>query len=185
MRKRYILSIVTALGVAGYLTLNDNQDNSFSGNIDNTQQEADFIIKGMISATYGKDGSLSQQLDATSAKHYPEGLTQLEQPDMIIYSEQQASWGVKAKQGKIKQHNEIDLIGDVQAIPLVNDGSQFSLQTQILHINASNQTAQTSEAVIIESDVNRINATGMNLNLKNQTATFDNQVRGVHVPNKN
>lgn len=166
MRKRYILSIVTALGIAGYLTINDHQDNGFSNNAEHAKQEADFIIKGLISATYGKDGSLNQQLDALSAEHFPEDVTQLEQPNVVIYNEQQASWGVKAKQGSITKQNNIALTGDVQAIPLVNDGSQFSLQTQSLNINVSDQTAQTQDDVIIESDHNRIDATGMNLNLK-------------------
>lgn len=183
MRKRYILSIVTALGIAGYLAFNDNPDNSFSGTAD-TAQEADFIIKGLASATYGNDGSLNQQLDAQSAQHFPDDTTQLEQPNVIIYNEQRASWGVKAQQGNIKKQNQINLMGDVQAIPLETDGSQFSLQTQTLSVNVAEQTAHTQDAVILESDQNQITATGMSLNLKTQTASFNNQVRGVHEPNK-
>lgn len=184
MRKRYILSIVTALGIAGYLGITDKQNNTSLSNTENTSQEADFIIQGLVSATFDKNGDLSQQLDATRATHYPSNDTQLEKPNIIIYSNQQASWGVKAQQGNIKQQNQVDLQGDVQAIPLVNDGSQFSLQTQTLHVNMAEQTAHTTDSVTIESDQNQLHAVGMEMNLKTQMATFHNQVRGVHVPNE-
>jgi len=48
MRRRYIVTIITALVVAAYLTLDEEQDNKKIA-LDATQSEPDYIISGFLS----------------------------------------------------------------------------------------------------------------------------------------
>lgn len=183
MRKRYIATILTAFGVVGYLAMDDSHDpiKVQNGNIQGA--EPDYIINGLSAENYGKDGKLSQQIDAVKATHYPDSdTTMLVEPSVVVHKDNLPRWGIRSNTGSINSKQMLILKGDVLIVPM-EDGNTLSLSTEELNVDLNKHMADTDKLVLIESDVTELQAIGMSLNLDAQQANFKSQVRGKHVPN--
>lgn len=183
MRKRYILTIVTAFAVAAYMSLDDQQTTVTDVPQDLIDQEPDYIIHGLSAESFSDDGLLSQQINAVSASHYPaDDITLLDKPALILYEAGLPRWGVRSESGRLLKQNNIALSGDVIIVPLHESGGDFSLTTPSLRIDLASQMADTDDKVVIESDSSELLATGMTIFLDKQLVTFKSQVRGRHDP---
>jgi len=183
MRRRYIVTILTALGVVGYLAVDDKELAPDNASIEVISQEPDYIIKGVVAQFYDKNGQLDRQINALSARHFPANdSTELITPTMVIRKGLEAHWSIKSKQGVLSKGETLDLNGDVSITPLKDSQADFSLSTQHLSMDLNKQIADTAEPVLIESPSTRLNAKGMNMNLKTQQVQFKSQVRGQHDP---
>ena len=184
MRRRYIVTILTALAVVAYLALDDKQTGPTSNAQQAIEQEPDYIIKGLKAQNYNEFGQLERQIDAISARHYPiDDSTKLIKPSVILRQGKEPQWEVKAQQGNLLQGQMLNLDGQVQILPLQKSGGQFSLKTEHLSVDLKQQMADTDTQVLIESPSTELTAKGMNLDLVKQQAKFKSQVRGIHDPN--
>lgn len=184
MRRRYIVTILTALGVVGYLALDDKQtapDNASV--IDAINQEPDYIIKGVKAEHYDKNGVLGRKIEAESAEHLPiSDTTKLIQPSVILRDKQNPIWSVKSQNGLLLGTQTLELNGDVQVLPMKGSQTELSLKTEHISIDLDKQIADTSENVLIESPDTKIHSKGMNMNMITQQVQFTSQVRGQHDP---
>ena len=183
MRKRYIVTILTALAIVGYMTLDDQQELEVVISDTLADQEPDYIIEGLDAESYDEQGMLTQQISAEKALHYPQDdITVLEKPAVILHENNQPKWGVKSNSGRLLKNETIHLSGEVIILPLQSNGSDFSLSTASLNIDLIKQIADTDDTVLIESDNSQLNAQGMTIILDKQLVNFKSQVRGRHVP---
>ncbi len=171
MRRRYIVTILTAIGVVGYLAVDDKQLGPISNAQQAIQQEPDYIIQDLKARHYNADGQLDRTVQASTAHHYPfDDRTKLLAPALTLHQGDQAQWQVSSQQGKLLQGEMLDLDGDVQVSPQQQDAGIFSLNTQHLSID-------------ISSPSTKLTATGMKLDMIKQQASFKSHVRGIHNPN--
>jgi LPS export ABC transporter protein LptC len=182
MRRRYIVTIITALVVAAYLSNDENQDSKrvAKGAI---EAEPDYLIQGLSLSKYGNKGLLSQQIDSDKATHYPhDNSVSFEQPRIILRQGSTPQWGITSKEGRLIKDEMLILNGNVQIVPLQQESGAFSLSTEALNINLTKQVADTDSRVIIESDTTKLTAVGMNMNMDTQITQFKSNVRGLHDP---
>ncbi len=183
MRRRYIVTILTAIGVVGYLALDDSQLGPISNAQQAIEQEPDYIIQGLKARHYNADGQLDRNIQAKSARHYPfDDRTKLLEPAMILSQGEQPQWQVRSQQGKLLQGQILELDGDVQVSPMQQDAGIFALSTEHLSIDLKQQIADTDESVVISSPSTKLTAKGMNLDMVKQQARFKSHVRGIHEP---
>jgi len=183
MRRRYIVTILTALGVVGYLALDDKQTTPDNTPVEAINQEPDYIIKGVKAQYYDKKGLLERQIEAKNARHLPEtDTTELIQPSVVLRDQQKPQWRVKSKEGVLLGDRLLELDGDVIVTPLEGNESDLSLSTQHISIDLNKQIADTNEDVLIESPSTQIHSKGMNMDMVTQQVQFKSQVRGQHDP---
>lgn len=183
MRRRYIVAILTALGVVAYMALDDGTGGASILNPNQVSLEPDYIINGVSVEHYGKKGRLDQQIDAKSATHYPkDNNTIFDQPSVILRDGEQPLWGVRALKGNLEGDDILVLEGNVQIVPMGKEREAFSLATERLSIDLHKEIADTDETVNIESISTKLVAVGMTLNLATEQATFKSKVRGQHDP---
>lgn len=183
MRKRYIVTILTALAVVAYLALDDHQTTTEIVAQDLIDQEPDYIIEKLSAESFSDNGDLTQQINAFKATHYPkDDITVLEKPSIMLYEAGIPKWGVRSNTGHLLQQKTIKLEGGVIVVPLSPQGGDFSLSTNRLNIDLVSQMADTDDKVVIESDRSELLATGMTILLDQQFVKFKSQVRGRHDP---
>lgn len=183
MRRRYIVTIITALVVAAYLTLDEEQDNKKIA-LNATQSEPDYIISGLSLENYNDKGLLNQQIESESATHFPhDNSVVFEQPKIILRQGSTPQWGITSNNGQLIQDKQLVLTGNIQVVPMQEDEGAFSLSTEKLTIDLEKQIADTDSKVLIESDKTKLTAIGMKMNMNDQVTTFKSQVRGIHDPN--
>lgn len=186
MRRRYIATILTALGVVGYMALDDGSGGANLLAPEKISTEPDYIISGLSAEHFGKKGFLDQQIDAKSATHYPHNNTTiLDSPSVIVREGEQPHWGVRANIGELRGDEVLVLKGQVQIVPMGKEKENFSLSTEELSIDLNNQIANTDKLVTIESISTHLQAVGMTLNLATEQAKFKSKVRGQHDPKAN
>jgi len=186
MRKRYIVTILTALAIVAYLTLDDQQSSSEVIPEALANQEPDYIIEGLDTESFDENGMLRQQIAAAKAVHYPkDDITLLTKPTILLHKNNLPRWGVKSNSGQLLNQERIELKGEVIIVPISADSNTFSLSTNSLNIDLNKQIADTDDTVIIESDSSELNAKGMTIYLDKQRVNFKSQVRGRHVPKVN
>jgi lipopolysaccharide export system protein LptC len=183
VRRRYIVTILTAIGVVGYLALDDKQQGPTNNTQQAIQQEPDYIIKGLNAQHYNAQGQLDRLIKADGAHHYPfDDSTQLDNPNLTLHQAAQPQWQVSAKKGTLNQDDILELNGRVQVTPLQQNAGAFSLSSPHLSIDLEQQIADTDKPVIISSPSTKLTATGMNLDMVKQQATFKSTVQGTHNP---
>lgn len=183
MRKRYIATILTAFGVVAYLAMDDSHEPIKVQNGNTQRAEPDYIINGLSAENYGKDGKLTQQIDAIKATHFPDSdTTVLTEPSVVVHKNDLPRWGIRSNTGSLKSSQILVLEGDVLIVPM-EKGNTLSLSTEELNVDLDKHMADTDKPVLIESDFTELHAIGMTLNLDAQQANFKSQVRGKHVPN--
>lgn len=183
MRKRYItLLIVIAVLTARYF-MDDISQRGAAFFADEKVLEPDYLMSGLHFDKYDSKGLLTQQIEASSAEHVPQdGSTRFADPKIILREGPQSKWGINALQASLVSEQSLQLNGKVHVIPLSEQESAYSLQTESLFIDLKAETANTQDPVTITSNHSQLDATGMNLSLREQKIELLSHVRGRHDP---
>ena len=105
MRKRYIATILTAFGVVAYLAMDDSHEPIKVQNGNTQRAEPDYIINDLSAENYGKDGKLTQQIDAIKATHFPDSdTTVLTEPSVVVHKNDLPRWGIRSNTGSLKSN---------------------------------------------------------------------------------
>jgi lipopolysaccharide export system protein LptC len=183
MRRRYIVTIITAFMLAAYFTLDEKQDNKQIAQ-SAIESEPDYIITGLSLENYGGQGKLNQQIESENATHYPHNSSvTFDSPKIILRQGSIPQWGITSNSGQLIQDEKLILTGNIQVVPMQKTEGGFSLSTEQLNIDLENHIADTDSKVTIENDATKLTAIGMNMNMNNQVTQFKSEVRGIHDPN--
>lgn len=118
---------------------------------------------------YREDGSLNYRLTAAQIRHFDsEAVTRLQTADLMISHATQPPWLIQAEQGDIHKRPIDDRIEEVvflsenvkmaQEYP---DGRFVRIETPSIYYYPDRQYAETSQNVIIDTDVGRTMAVGL------------------------
>ena len=139
------------------------------------RHEPDIIIENFTAKQFSRTGNVQYILTASKMIHYPDDDTahltnvnfQASEPGKpTMYAI--ADTGILSKKGdEVFLHDNVVLVRDESS-----DSSKITMRTNFLHIIPNQDIAQTNQPVIIENGRNKINASSMIANNKNQTITF-------------
>jgi LPS export ABC transporter protein LptC len=120
---------------------------------------------------YREDGTLNYRLAASQIRHFDtENVTRLRDASLhLIDSEGKAPWDIRARSGEIRQHltpdqppEEVVFLQDQVEMTQENpDGSFVRLQTPSIYYYSERQYAETAQNVMIDTDVGRTKAIGL------------------------
>ncbi|MCZ6618242.1 MAG: LPS export ABC transporter periplasmic protein LptC [Gammaproteobacteria bacterium] len=132
--------------------------------------EPDLYMEEAIITQFRKDGALKYRLAAREIRHFePEKVTRLLAPELTLYSLENPPWHLASVRGNIRQNSTRS--GDaeevVQLRELVTvrqefaDGRYMNLHGASLDLYPDRQYAETDQDVMIDTQVGRTRAVGL------------------------
>jgi len=147
----------------------------------------------MVDATilqYGEDGNLSYRLAAKTIRHFEaDGLTRLNSADLLVQNSDEPPWRIAAEEGEIRitpageQHAEevVLLRENVRMEQKYPDGRFVRVETPSIDYYPDRQYAETSRNVMIDTDVGRTMAVGLQGELRRGLLNlFSSDTERVH-----
>jgi lipopolysaccharide export system protein LptC len=117
-----------------------------------TGRDPDYFVEDFAAKSFGKDGSVVQQLAARKLTHYPDGQpTQVVEPQLTDTQPGKPPVRVRADLGRVSADNEhVYLTGNVVAERDAEAGkSKIKLATEYLHVQPKLEKADTDRRVTI------------------------------------
>ncbi len=144
-----------------------------------------YVLRDFELQVYDEDGKATFNLQAPVLRNNPElKLGTIEQP-VISMHDQGTVWGLTAQTAIMTADKEyVHLSGQVQVQwhdPV--SGNQAEFETADMKIDVTPQTAATEQEVSLFDGLNKLNAIGMNLNMKNNSYTLKQKVRATYAVN--
>jgi lipopolysaccharide export system protein LptC len=128
----------------------------------------DIYMEGAVLRQFGADGLLQYELTTATLRFFEHNDTaHLEAPLLILYDSARRAWQVRALEGVLHSPtvsgagaDRVRLLNDVLLEP-VERREQIRLSTSMLTLYPDRQYAETDQAVIIDGDVGRTAAAGL------------------------
>lgn len=144
-------------------------------------QDPDYFLEDFAATSFGKDGSVIQQLAAKKLTHYPQGLpTQVVAPLLTDTQPGKPPLRVRADIGQVSADNEhVYLTGNVVAERDADSGkSKITLATEYLHVQPKVEKADTDRRVTITDATGTHVGGAMEADNKARTLKLKNGVTG-------
>lgn len=187
-----ILPLAIALLVAAYLYFVDNPSSRLYEQADKDagQQAPAFFITDFVSDEFDASGQLRQRLSGERAEHYqPTGKTSnkdytlIQAPRAEIFQQQGQPWQLSARLANADaQGDRIELTGDVRLWQEHPQRGRTELRTEKLIYFNKQARAETDAPVTIHSPNGNTTAIGLSADLRAETLTLQQRVRGTHDP---
>jgi lipopolysaccharide export system protein LptC len=170
---RFTLWVVCAVLVAVIVILISGSDEpGTTTNLpDELADSPDLLMVGANILRYRHDGNLSYRLVADQIRHFDKDqVTRLQIAHLhLLDSEGKPPWDIRAGAGEISQRSRADQIveevvflhDEVNMVQVNPDGSFIRLQTPSMFYYPDRQYAETSQNVMIDTDVGRTKASGL------------------------
>ncbi|HDK38203.1 MAG TPA: LPS export ABC transporter periplasmic protein LptC [Thiolapillus brandeum] len=129
----------------------------------------DHFVSGLKLRQFDTGGNLSHVLQAQQTRHYlKSGITLLQQPNYVLYTNQQPVWRIDAEKGELAQDQSLlQLLGKTI---IHREGDENHPPLHILssyrNIRPEEEYAETAAPVTVTSDQNWIESVGMQAWLK-------------------
>jgi len=147
------------------------------------RHDPDYFAEGLVVYSLDASGKPQHQLQAEHLYHYPDDKsTQLTRPHLVLYQDQNPDWVIDAAEGLvISNSDEVFLSGGVVA-ERTQEGTNapLKLTTEDLLIHPDKKHAQTDKNVLLQDKFSTTHATGMKVNIENNTIIFLSNVRGQY-----
>ncbi|WP_320820707.1 LPS export ABC transporter periplasmic protein LptC [Thalassolituus sp.] len=187
MRKRYLLLLLTLIfGLA--LIAVDRYTQELNQPLSEQQSnEADYYGETLLNWHYGVDGKLGQTFRAQRSDHYPLiGVTRFFAPMITTRDDRGQIWQVTAKEGSLKDDEQVIRFNQAVRIEPINTGEQTTdamlIETEALTYDIREQIAATDLLVTMTGPGSRATATGMTLDVNRQRMELKTGVKTIYVP---
>ena len=134
--------------------------------------EPDFFVEGAAITQFQDDGSIQYRLKAREIRHFEdEQYTRLLEPDLELHNESELPWRITSERGEIHgtaaaPGGEQVLLRDGVVVHQAGSGSEFmTIRCEALDVYPERKYAETRRDVMIETDVGRTAARGMQADL--------------------
>jgi len=148
-----------------------------------SRHDPDSFAEDLVVSSLDASGKPQHQLQADHLYHYPDDKsTQLTRPHFVFYQDQNPEWEIDAAQGSIIANgDEVFLSGGVIAKQTsVSTDTPLKLTAEDLLIHPDKKHAQTNKNVLLQDKFNTTHATGMEVNIADNTIKFLSNVRGQY-----
>lgn len=175
------LSII-ALGIAW--VVRDLEKSAPVITFEQTRFIPDFVLVDFSTVSTNLQGTLKYQFQGQLLKHYPVIETEVENPYLVYYQNQQPTWFVWGKQGLMDSNSEwIKLIGENHFWRLNEKQELLKIFSKDMLYKPQESYAETSAFTRIETKESITTGVGMQLFLNSQQVTLLNQVKGHYEKN--
>jgi lipopolysaccharide export system protein LptC len=144
----------------------------------------DYYLTNFSTRVLDKQGNTAYLIRAAYMEHYPRNnRALLTQPHFtLLYSP--ATWEAQADQAEVLiDQQTMDLTGNVVVKQTSKAAAPIVLTTDKMHINAADETLETTSQVKIQSGKDTIIATGLKADLANGQLELLSRVQGqYHIP---
>ena len=131
--------------------------------------EPDVYMRDATITQYAPSGAVKYRLASTRMRHFErDALTRLTDPDLWLYNDAQPPWQIRSAHGYIRQNTSqrdeeevIFLREKVVVHQRHEDGRHVRLRAPALYLYPDRQYAETDQDVIIDTDVGRTKAVGL------------------------
>jgi LPS export ABC transporter protein LptC len=156
--------------VVGILHLSSTSEDPVGSTLPDALADApDLHMVAAQITQYREDGSLNYRLTAAQIRHFEsDAITRLQAADLLINHENQPPWLIQADQGDIHKERNNDkleevvfLSDNVQMAQEYPDGRFVRVATPSIYYYPERRYAETSQNVIIDTDVGRTMAVGL------------------------
>jgi len=128
----------------------------------------DIFMEGAVLRQFGADGLLQYELTTATIRFFErDGTATLEAPDLILFDRERRAWQVRAVEGILHGPtasgagaDRVQLLNNVVLQP-IERRDRIRLSTSALTLYPERQYAETDQAVIIDGDVGRTAAAGL------------------------
>lgn len=148
-----------------------------------TKQSRDYYLVNFTTTIMDEKGIPFYKLSSPYLEHFPiSQIMELEKPELFIYSIPQYPWKLNAKQSIVTDHgNQINLSGNVKIQrDLQQQDQKIVITTQKLSVLIDKQTATTQHKINMSHGKSNFHATGMRINLTNNTLELLSDVQGMY-----
>lgn len=128
------------------------------------QHKIDYYLKNFTVLSMDEQGFTKQKLRATYLEHFSDDdTTELELPRLTIYSEDKPNLNINADKGFLSSDAELAILNGVVKIRRqgTKDLAPLSIDTHNLHVQLTNNFAETDEFVKIISGTHTIQGNGL------------------------
>jgi lipopolysaccharide export system protein LptC len=150
------------------------------------QREVDHYVTGFDVVRMTQAGQPAHRLRAASLRHYTDDdTTELGRPQLTIFQDDAPPWEIDAERAWVSADGSLVLLsGDVR---IERAGGSMTrpmrMHTRDLRVQPRQDYAETDEKVRVDSDVDWLEAVGMQAWLRPPSRIkFLSQVKGHHVP---
>ena len=195
---RSIWSVLALAGVAAGGWFLFGQFNETPTNTDlpaELADEPDLYIEGAVITQFREDGAPKYRLASELIRHFDlDKLTYLQAPVLTLYSRDNPPWHLESLHGHIRQRptqsggtEEVVYLKESVAVrQQFDDGRHTSLYTPSLDLYPDRQYAETDQDVMIDTDVGRTLAVGLEAYLERGllkfSSTADQRVHTIVLP---
>jgi lipopolysaccharide export system protein LptC len=165
--------VLTGWLVQRQTSLEEQRDLSRSG--------PDLFVEGMDLKLISETGTLRYRVQARRLDHFPyDDHSELAEPVLEVFREDQALWYIQSERGRVSSDNErVWLLGEVEIRRLAGaDTTPFDIHTRDLLVKPAEETAETQQASVIQSDRYRVEAVGVHADLREDRVELKSRVRG-------
>jgi lipopolysaccharide export system protein LptC len=152
---------------------------------DSKRHDIDFSVENLSSVTLDENGRARFMMTTEKMWHYPDDdSTHLDRPHFISIHAKSPPTIISSLTGKVSSHgDEVFLYDEVTVVRLADvEQDKLKFSTEYLHVFPDRDQADTDHPVTLVTARDTINATGMKLDNKLQTAQLLSHVRATHVP---
>lgn len=151
----------------------------------NKRHDIDYAVENFSAVTLDEKGQARYLLTSEKMWHYPDDdSTYLQGPRFVSVQNGRSPMVTSALSGKISSHGEdVFLSGEVKMVRIAQQAQdQMRFSTEYLHIDPDKDTADTDQAVVIETARDTVQAVGMRLDNKLRTIALLSNVRSTYEP---
>ncbi len=195
---RSYLSVLALLGVAAGLWFLFGQFNEIPVDTDlpaELADEPDLYIEGAIITQFRKDGLIKYRLASLEIHHFErDKLTRLRAPELDLYNVDTPPWHITSIRGYMRERPALS--GGVEEVVYLResvnvqqqfeDGRYMSLHSPSLYLYPDRQYAETDQDVMIDTEVGRTLAVGLEAYLERGllklSSTAEQRVHTIVLP---
>jgi LPS export ABC transporter protein LptC len=149
--------------------------------VEQTRFLPDFVLVDFSTVATTPQGDLKYQIQGQMLKHYPVIETEVENPYLVYYQNQQPSWFVWGEQALISANNEwINLFGNNYFWHFDQQGDALKIFSHNVYYKPQSNYAETTDLTRLETHQSKTTGVGMQLFLNTQQAILLSQVKGTY-----
>ncbi len=178
-------ALVTALLIAGWLLLNDEQSGPAAPAARNRAANPGYSARDAVLVETASDGHPMYTLHAVSIRQEPDSeITTLEQVQMQFRDPKGNVWNGRADEGRfVDQASQVELTGNVVLSGLVPGTEEpVKISSDRLHVDTRTEIVTTDDPVVLDWSGQVVHARGMVARLKEQRVRLESNVHGRYVP---
>ena len=161
-----IIVITLFIGISLYLWYPDFQDSEQQESDTEAVLIPDFTARLLHQELFDNNGKLKEEVFSQKMEHFADlNLTYFEQPEFIIYQDDNPYWRLSALVGNM-QDGRLVLDQDVQMVQLNDNELVNSIDTSYIEIDLNSQLVTTDKRFVIKGKNTTIIGHGLRADLK-------------------